>query len=126
MRIRVIGSGSSGNVLYVEAADTRVLVDVGLSSRETVRRLNECQIDPASIDAVVLTHEHGDHARGVSVFARSYDVTGARVWTGIAEGAEAEVDAALERQRRFDPDLWIVEVEDREGRSLLDEPGLAD
>ena len=74
MRIRVIGSGSSGNVLYVEAADTRVLVDVGLSSRETVRRLNDCQIDPASIDAVVLTHEHGDHARGVSVFARSFDL----------------------------------------------------
>jgi phosphoribosyl 1,2-cyclic phosphodiesterase len=74
MRVRVIGSGSSGNVLYVEAAETRVLVDVGLSARETVRRLNDGGIDPASIDAVVLTHEHGDHARGVSVFARTYDV----------------------------------------------------
>ena len=59
-------------------------------------------------------------------FARSYGATGARVWTEIALGPEAEVDAALERQRRFDPDLWIVEVEDRQGRSLLDEPGLAD
>ena len=74
MRVRVIGSGSSGNVLYVEAEDTRVLVDDGLSARETVRRLNEAGIDPASIDGILLTHEHSDHARGVSVFARSYDI----------------------------------------------------
>jgi hypothetical protein len=59
-------------------------------------------------------------------FARSYDATATRVWTEIAAGPEADVDAALARQRRFDPDRWIVEVEDRAGRSLLDEPGLAD
>jgi hypothetical protein len=59
-------------------------------------------------------------------FARSYDAAGARVWTPIAEGPDAEVEAALARQRRFDPDLWIVAVEDRRGRTLLDEPGLAD
>ena len=58
-------------------------------------------------------------------FARSYDATGARVWTELSAGAEAEVDAALARQRRYDPDLWVIEVEDRQGRSLLDEPGLA-
>jgi phosphoribosyl 1,2-cyclic phosphodiesterase len=70
----VIGSGSSGNVLFVEGGATRVLVDVGLSGKETVRRLAECGVDGASIDAVVLTHEHGDHARGVSVFARNFDI----------------------------------------------------
>jgi hypothetical protein len=59
-------------------------------------------------------------------FARAYDARGLRVWTPLAEGAEAEVDAALARQRRFDPDLWLIEVEDRAGRSLLDEPGLRD
>ena len=59
-------------------------------------------------------------------FSRSYDASGARIWAPLAEGPEAEVDAALARQRRFDPDLWVIEVEDREGRSLLDEPGLRD
>jgi hypothetical protein len=59
-------------------------------------------------------------------FARSYDGSGARVWTPLAEGPEAEVDASLDRQRRFDPDLWVIEVEDRAGRHLLDQPGLAD
>jgi hypothetical protein len=59
-------------------------------------------------------------------FGRSYDASGARVWVALAEGPEADVDAALERQRRFDPDLWVIEVEDRQGRSLLDQPGLTD
>ena len=42
------------------------------------------------------------------------------------QGAEAEVDMAVAKQRSFDPDLWVIEVEDRRGRHLLDEPGLAD
>ena len=59
-------------------------------------------------------------------FARGWNASGARAWTALAEGAEADVDAALARQRRFDPDLWIIEVEDRQGRTLLEEPGLSD
>lgn len=58
-------------------------------------------------------------------FQRSFDLTsGARVWVVLAEGAEAEVDAAIARQRGFDRDLWVIEVEDRAGRTLLDEDGL--
>ncbi|WP_375174266.1 DUF1491 family protein [Pseudooceanicola sp.] len=60
-------------------------------------------------------------------FQRSFDImTGERQWMTLAEGAEAEVDAAITRQRGYDPDLWVVEVEDRQGRHLLDEPGLSD
>jgi hypothetical protein len=58
-------------------------------------------------------------------FQRNLDADGARVWAVLAEGPEPEVDAALARQRRYDPDLWLIEVEDRAGRTLLDEPGLA-
>lgn len=100
MRLRIIGSGSSGNVLYVEASDTRVLVDVGLSGRETVRRMNEAGIDPASLDAVVLTHEHGDHARGVSVLARSFDLP---VYTTPATRAACEFG-------RFESKIRFCEV----------------
>jgi len=61
------------------------------------------------------------------VFHRSFDLMrGARAWVALAKGTEGEVDAVLERQRRFDPDLWVIEVEDRGGRHLLDEPGLAE
>jgi hypothetical protein len=60
------------------------------------------------------------------VFQRSFDLTsGERAWMVLTEGDEAEVDAAITRQRGFDRDLWVIEVEDREGRHLLDEPGLS-
>jgi Uncharacterized conserved protein len=49
-----------------------------------------------------------------------------REWVLLAEGEERAVDASLAKQRSFDPDLWIIEVEDRQGRTLLDEPGLSD
>ena len=59
-------------------------------------------------------------------YQRSFDLmTGDRVWMVLAEGPEADVDASITKQRSFDPDLWVIEVEDRKGRHLLDEPGLA-
>lgn len=59
------------------------------------------------------------------LYQRSVDPgTGARVWLPLAEGAEPSVDATISRQRATDPDLWVIEVEDRQGRHLLDEPGL--
>ena len=59
------------------------------------------------------------------LFQRSFDLmTGDRKWIELASGDEAEVDATVSRQRSFDPDLWVIEVEDRQGRHLLDEPGL--
>jgi hypothetical protein len=61
------------------------------------------------------------------LFQRSVDLTtGARVWVVLAEGDEAAVDASIARQRSFDRDLWVIEVEDRAGRHLLDQEGLAD
>lgn len=56
---------------------------------------------------------------------RSFDLmTGARKWVVLQDGAEAEVDRVISKQREFDPDLWVIEVEDRQGRHLLDQPGL--
>ncbi len=59
-----------------------------------------------------------------AAFQRSYNATGARIWVPLSEGLDADVEASLTRQREFDPDIWIIEVEDREGRSLLGEEGL--
>ena len=58
-------------------------------------------------------------------YQRSFDLmTGARKWMVLVEGDEADVDASIVKQRGFDPDLWVIEVEDKQGRHLLDEPGL--
>ena len=58
---------------------------------------------------------------------RSFDLmSDARVWGVLSAGNEHDVDASITRQRKFDPDLWVVEVEDRHGRSLLNEPGLSE
>jgi hypothetical protein len=60
-------------------------------------------------------------------FQRVADLmSGTRKWDVLAEGPEAEVDAAITRQRGFDPDLWVIEVEDARGRHLLGEPGLSE
>jgi hypothetical protein len=59
-------------------------------------------------------------------YQRSFDLmTGKRQWVVLAEGHEAAVDASLARQRGFDPDVWVIEVEDKQGRHLLDQDGLA-
>ncbi len=60
------------------------------------------------------------------LFQRSFDLmSGARAWVTLTEGPEAEVDAAITRQRRMDPDLWVIEVESRDGITLLDQDGLS-
>ena len=59
-------------------------------------------------------------------YQRSYDLeSGDLAWIVLTEGTEAEVDASIEKQRGFDRDLWVIEVEARDGRHLLDEDGLA-
>ncbi|MEL7177891.1 MAG: DUF1491 family protein [Pseudomonadota bacterium] len=61
-----------------------------------------------------------------TLYHRSFNLmTGARVWDVLVSGTEAEVDGSISKQRSFDPDLWVIEVEDREGRHLLDDPSLA-
>lgn len=72
MRVTVLGSGSSGNSILVEAGATRLLVDAGFSGRDLERRLTAVDCAPESIDALFVTHEHGDHTRGVGVFARRW------------------------------------------------------
>src|SRR5215211_3997744 len=71
MRLTVLGSGSTGNSVLICAGGTRVLVDAGLSAKETVRRLALVGEDAAGLDGVVITHEHSDHAGGLRVLLKS-------------------------------------------------------
>ena len=71
MRVCVLASGSSGNATLIVAGGARVLVDCGLSARETIRRIQSVGEDPARLDAVVVTHEHGDHMRGLVALSKA-------------------------------------------------------
>jgi phosphoribosyl 1,2-cyclic phosphodiesterase len=72
VRIAVLGSGSAGNATLVHAGDTFVLVDAGFSGRDLARRLGSLEVAPERVQAVVITHDHGDHTRGMGVFARQH------------------------------------------------------
>ena len=72
LRVVFLGSGSSGNATAITDGKTTVLVDCGFSAREVSRRLAACTIDPASVSAILVTHEHTDHVRGIDVFSRNH------------------------------------------------------
>lgn len=74
LRLRLLGSGSSGNATLVEGGGTRVLIDAGLGPRSLAERLLSAGVDPSSLDAVLLSHEHGDHARGAAAFSAKWGV----------------------------------------------------
>jgi phosphoribosyl 1,2-cyclic phosphodiesterase len=70
MRMTVLASGSKGNSTVISSSRTRVLVDAGLSCRELLRRMAAANEDPATLDAILITHEHLDHVAGLAVLAR--------------------------------------------------------
>ena len=72
MKICSLSSGSKGNSLYIESDYARILIDIGLSTRQIKQRLESIQVAPNEIDAIILTHAHRDHVRGAGVFSRQY------------------------------------------------------
>ncbi|MGN1201637.1 MAG: MBL fold metallo-hydrolase [Candidatus Caccovivens sp.] len=74
MRVINLSSGSEGNLTYVEAENAHILVDVGLSCRETEARLALLGKTGCDIDAIIVTHEHIDHIKGVNVFSKKYGI----------------------------------------------------
>jgi len=70
--VRVLGSGSKGNSVVIEAGKTRVLIDAGFSPRGMEKRLEFLEVPPSSIEAVILTHELLDHAKGAASGAKRW------------------------------------------------------
>ena len=67
-------SGSSGNSLLVKTENTNILIDAGVSSKKIETALNSIDIDPNSLDGILITHEHSDHVQGLGTFAKKYDL----------------------------------------------------
>lgn len=72
MRVAALGSGSSGNSLVVQSGRTTLLVDCGFTMKETIARLSGLGLTPGDIDAVLISHEHGDHTKGAGPLSRKF------------------------------------------------------
>jgi phosphoribosyl 1,2-cyclic phosphodiesterase len=73
MRFASLGSGSEGNALLVESGRTRVLVDCGFAPSDAIERLERLGVNPETVSAIVVTHEHSDHIGGVAAFALRFE-----------------------------------------------------
>lgn len=87
VRVCVLGSGSDGNCTWIECGGDAILVDAGLSARRTIRTLHDCGLDERKVRAICITHEHGDHTKGV---ARLHALLGVPVYanTGTARAVK--------------------------------------
>jgi len=72
VRICLLASGSRGNAVYIENGSARLLVDAGLSAREISARLAGIGVEPDTLDAILVTHEHRDHCQGLGPMSRRY------------------------------------------------------
>ena len=93
VRLTVLGSGSGGNATLLEQRHRGVLIDVGLSYRQVTRRLEQVGFDPAGVEAIVVTHAHGDHTRGAGLFSRRHDVPVYMTETVRADWGDVELAA---------------------------------
>jgi len=98
VRFTVLGSGSRGNATLIELDETRVLVDAGFSARDLARRLAAVEVAPESVDGIVVSHDHGDHTRGIGVFARRY---GTPIW--LTDGTRDACASLLRGQETLHP-----------------------
>ena len=88
-------SGSSGNALYLEHKNTKILIDCGISCARICAALKEIEVDPSEIDAVVITHEHSDHVSGVRVFTNKF---GIKAYSSV--GTLEKIDCFCSEQAR--------------------------
>ena len=95
--ISVLASGSTGNSLFIETNQKKVLVDAGLSGKKITSLLAEVNRKPEDLDAILVTHEHRDHIHGVGVLARKYKLdvyANEKTWQAM-DPMIGKVDVAL-------------------------------
>ena len=96
-------SGSSGNSLYVESDNTKILIDAGESAKKITEALSSINVDPEEIDAILVTHEHSDHVKGLGTFSKKYNIpvyANRQTWEAMPE---QEAKISNENIKYFNP-----------------------
>lgn len=74
MKVSILSSGSKGNTTYIESDNTKILIDIGNTSKYVKEKLEGFGVEPNSLDAILITHTHVDHIKGLKVFENKYNV----------------------------------------------------
>ncbi len=107
-----LSSGSSGNITLVEAGETRLLVDAGLTGKRITELLGQLGILPETINGILVTHEHVDHVRGAGVLARKYRIpiyANENTWEGMYKSA-GEIPAWQRRVFNTEEDFYVGDI----------------
>lgn len=107
MRVVNLKSGSDGNMTYVESDETKILIDIGVSCKDAENRLEKIGVNPKEISAIFVSHEHGDHIKGIDVFSSKYNVpvfAHHEVWLGLDDKFKK---IAQNNRKMFDGDKFI-------------------
>lgn len=112
LRFSPLFSGSSGNAIYVGCDDAHILVDAGLSGTRVSQELMRIGVDPRRLDAILVTHEHADHIKGIGILSRKYDLP-VFATEGTWQGMYQKIGAVADKNRvLFDPaqDFFIGSI----------------
>lgn len=74
MKVSILSSGSKGNTTFIETKTSKILIDIGNTSKYVKEKLEGFGVDPASLDAILITHTHVDHVKGLKAFERKYNI----------------------------------------------------
>lgn len=106
LSITHLGSGSRGNATLIECGEHRILIDQGFSGKELEKRLGLMNIKPGEIEAILLTHHHGDHGGGAGIAQRKW---GIQIWCNDRTASALNLD--LQKVRLFE-NLEVLEFAD--------------
>ena len=112
LRFAPLFSGSSGNAIYVGGGDTHILVDAGMSGTRIANELDKIGLNPAQLSAILVTHEHVDHVRGVGILSRRYNIpvyATEGTWLGMEEKVGA-IDARNRCELIPEQDFYLGEI----------------